>query len=667
MFGRYLRVGAALGALAATWATAGMAADAPAGQGKPDVAKLAQMFGSLPRVRDISLSPDGKQAVIVSPGPGVATYAIVIDADTRAAHLAGRQDGKPMRLQICGWASNKRIVCGQRGVAFDNDPPIPYTRTVAFDVDGKNALYIGRQTSVSSERLSQYDGRVIDWLQGDGSILMIRDYVPEYNRGSFSGRDQNGLGVDRVDTTTSKGDTIEKPDPNVTDYFSDGQGHVRIRAIDSADDRGILNGGTTYYYRPVGEDRWKIFSKTKDGADVFTPIAVDGGKNLAYATKPLDGRHAIYSVSLDGNFTSQLVASHPQVDVDDVITVGRHGRVIGARYLTDRLQTDYFDPEYKKLAGMLAKAMPNTPLIHFMDASADEQRLIIFAGSDVDPGHYYVYDKPTHHLNELIEGRPELADMTMAPMKSVSFKAKDGTVIPAYLTLPASGEAKNLPVIVMPHGGPDYRDGWGFDWMVQFFAERGFAVLQPEYRGSSGYGASFAGHNAFKNWQLAMSDICDAGRWLVKEGVADPAKLAIVGWSYGGYAALQANVVDPTLFKAIVAVAPVTDLARLKADSKGYTNTAIVDRQIGSGDTVAQGSPLRHVDQIAAPVLMFHGDQDINVSIAQSRAMDQALHRAGKTSTLVVYQGLDHQLEEAGARADMLTKADAFLRTSLHM
>jgi dipeptidyl aminopeptidase/acylaminoacyl peptidase len=666
MIKRRLHVGVALAALIVAWGSAGRAADGPTPATKPDVAALAKLFGGLPRVRNISLSPDGKQAVIVSPGPNLATYAIVIDAETRAAHVAGRQDGKPMRLLRCGWASNSRIVCGQYGVAFDNDPPIPYTRTVAFDADGKNALYIGRQTSFSSERLSQYDGKVIDWLQGDGHIIMTRDYVPEYERGTFPGRAPDGIGVDRVDTMTAKGDNIERPDSSVSDYISDGQGNVRIKAVNSTDDRGMLNGGITYFYRPAGESRWKTFSKTKEEADAFTPVAVDGGKNLAYAVKPLDGRDAIYSVSLDGNFTAQLVASNPQVDVDDVITIGRHGRVIGVSYTTDRLQTDYFDPEYKKLAVMLGKALPSTPLIHIMSASADEQRLIIFAGSDVDPGHYYIYDKPTHHLNELIEDRPELDDMTMAPMKSVTFKAKDGTVIPAYLTLPPSGESKNLPVIVMPHGGPDYRDEWGFDWMVQFFAQRGFAVLQPEFRGSSGYGASF-GHNALKNWQLAMSDVCDAGRWLVKEGIADPSKLAIMGWSYGGYAALQANVVEPTLFKAIVAVAPVTDLGRVKAEARGYTNSAIVNREVGSGETIDQGSPARHADRIAAPVLIFHGDQDINVALAQSKAMDQALHRAGKASTLVVYPGLDHQLEEAGARADMLSKADTFLRASLRM
>jgi len=666
MIRRVLSHGVAMAVLAIACEASAGAADVPTAQAKPDVAKLAQMFGTLERVSDISLSPDGKHAVVVAPGPGVETYAIVIDTDTRAAHLAGRQDGKPMHLKTCGWASNTRIVCHQHGVAFDNDPPIPYTRTVAFDSDGKNALYIGVRTSVSSERLSQYDGRVIDWLGGDGNILMTRDHVPEYDRGTYSGRAPDGLGVDRVDTLTGKGDTVEKPDANVNGYFSDGQGNVRLKAVNSADDRGILNGGTTYYYRPAGENRWKIFSKTGEG-DAFTPIAVDGGRDLAYATKRLNGRDAIYSVSLDGNFKSELVASSTQVDVDDIITIGRHGRVIGASYATDRLQTDYFDPEYKKLAAMLGKAIPSTPLIHFLSASADEQRLIVFAGSDTDPGHYYVYDKTTHHLNELVEIRPELADLPMAPMKSVSFTAKDGTTIPAYLTLPASGESRNLPVIVMPHGGPDYRDEWGFDWLVQFFAQRGFAVLQPEYRGSGGYGENFAGKNAFQNWQLAMSDICDAGHWLVKEGLADPAKLAIVGWSYGGYAALQANVVDSSLFKAIIAIAPVTDLGMLKSESQGYTNSQLVAKQIGSGDIVTQGSPARHADRIQAPVLIFHGDHDTNVGVAESRAMDAALRRAGKQSTLVVFPGLDHQLEDGSARGKMLEQADSFLRASLKM
>ena len=669
MSGRHWLLGVVIAAAGTTSAPV-CAADIPPAADTGAAATPAKLFGSLEQVWGMSLSPDGKHAVSVSPGPGQATYAIVIDTDTREAHLAARQDGKPMRLQSCGWASNSRIVCQLHGVVFDNDPPFPYTRTVAFDLDGKNPAYIGRRTGTDAVRLSQFDGKVIDWLQGDGNVLMVRDHVPQDTRGDhadYGASSSNGLGVDRVDTMTGRGEPVEHPDLSTTVYLSDGAGNVRIRASKSTDDEGRLIGGTTYFYRQAGDKRWQVFSKSKGDTNEFVPIAVDGTRNLAYAVKSVDGRDAIYSVALDGSFKAELVSSNPQVDVDDIVTLGRHRRVIGASYLTDRRQTDYFDPEYKQINAMLAKAMPATPLIHFLDASADEKRLLIYAGSDTDPGHYYVYDKATHHLNELSEVRPNLADLTMAPMKLVSFKATDGTVIPAYLTMPARGGGKGLPAIVMPHGGPDYRDGWGFDWLVQFFAQRGYAVLQPEYRGSSGYGDAFYAHNGFRSWQAAMGDICDAGRWLVKEGIADPDKLAIVGWSYGGYAALQANVVEPKLFKAIVAIAPVTDLGRLKSDAAGYTSSILVDRQIGAGENVGLGSPARHADRIVAPVLMFHGDHDLNVSVAQSRLMDQALQKAGVKSSLIVFPGLDHQLDDADARAELLARTDDFLRAALHM
>ena len=219
----------------------------------------------------------------------------------------------------------------------------------------------------------------------------------------------------------------------------------------------------------------------------------------------------------------------------------------------------------------------------------------------------------------------------------------------------------------MPHGGPSYRDEWGFDWLVQYFAQAGYAVLQPNYRGSSGYGDAFYASNGFRSWQTAIGDVADAGRWLVKEGIADPAKLAIVGWSYGGYAALQANVVDPDLFKAAIAIAPVTDLAMTKRQSIGFANQLLVAAQVGSGPAIAAGSPARHADRIKAPVLLFHGDQDINVGVEQSRAMDGALRRAGKDSTLVVFPNLDHQLDDAAARARVLADSEAFLRKAMTM
>ena len=253
----------------------------------------------------------------------------------------------------------------------------------------------------------------------------------------------------------------------------------------------------------------------------------------------------------------------------------------------------------------------------------------------------------------------------LSPVKPVSVRASDGTMVPAYLTLPVGSSGKNLPAIVMPHGGPSARDEWGFDWLAQYFANQGFAVLQPNYRGSSGYGDDWYQKNGFQSWKIAIGDVNDSGRWLVSEGIADPAKLAIFGWSYGGYAALQSGVLDPALFKAIVAVAPVTDLAKLKEEGRGYTDFRINRDFIGAGPHIAEGSPARNAAKITAPVLLFHGDVDRNVAVGQSRFMADQLTEAGKAPQLIIYKNLDHYLEDSAVRSEMLEKSSAFIKAEL--
>jgi dipeptidyl aminopeptidase/acylaminoacyl peptidase len=239
----------------------------------------------------------------------------------------------------------------------------------------------------------------------------------------------------------------------------------------------------------------------------------------------------------------------------------------------------------------------------------------------------YLFDKATRRMEEILPVRENLKGMTLATMQPVSFPAGDGTMIPGYLTVPPGSSGKGLPAIVMPHGGPGSRDEWGFDWLVQFFAARGYAVLQPNFRGSAGYGSNWYQKNGFKSWRVAIGDVNDAGRWLVKEGIAAPDKLGIVGWSYGGYAALQSAVLDPDLFKAIVAIAPVTDLDRLRQESEAFTNYRLVDQYIGRGPHIEEGSPARNAARIKAPVLLFHGTLDANVGVGESRLMDERLRR----------------------------------------
>jgi dipeptidyl aminopeptidase/acylaminoacyl peptidase len=253
----------------------------------------------------------------------------------------------------------------------------------------------------------------------------------------------------------------------------------------------------------------------------------------------------------------------------------------------------------------------------------------------------------------------------LSSVKPMTYRAKDGTEIPAYLTLPPGKESsRGLPAIVMPHGGPSARDVWGFDWLAQAFAYHGYAVIQPNYRGSAGYGDKWLMQNGFKGWRTSVGDVVDAGLWLVKEGIADPKSLVIVGWSYGGYAALQSSVVAPNLFKAVVAIAPVTDLNMVKQEASDFSNSNLVNEFVGEGVHLMEGSPLQNAAKISAPVLMFHGDLDINVGVQQSQKMNEKLRAIDKRSELIVYKGLAHGLEDSKARTEMLEKIDAFLKSN---
>jgi acetyl esterase/lipase len=629
----------------------------------------AVAFGARPGVEQISMSPSGNKIAFIGPGPGQSTILYTVDVaagSTPAMTLSA--DGNPERLRSCSWVSESRLTCYVYMIAESAGEIYPFERIVAVDTDRSNLRLISRSQRADDAYVSLSGGAIIDALPGeDGAVMMGQEFVPEQRQGSHLGDNRQGYGVVRIDTRTGAARTIEQPKKEASEFITDGHGSVRIygsRGI--AGSTGYDTGVTRYFYRTKDSRDWQQLgvydATTRTG---FNPYAVDPDLDVAYGFKRVDGRRALYSVALDGSRRETLVFAHPEVDLGGLVRIGRRERVVGVTYSTEKTHAVYFDPELQALGRSLSKALPGNPGIQFIDSNLDETKLLIQAGSDVDPGRYYVYDKAAKNLNEIMLVRPDLEGMTLAAVKPVTYRAADGTQVPAYLTLPPGSTGKNIPAIVMPHGGPSARDEWGFDWLPQYFAARGYAVIQPNYRGSSGYGDSWYQRNGFQSWRTAIGDVNDAGRWLVSQGIADPSKLAIVGWSYGGYAALQSNVLDPGLFKAVIAVAPVTDLSLLKEDSAGWSDYRINRDFIGSGPHIGEGSPAQNAGKFQAPVLIFHGDRDFNVRIRQSRVMADRLRGAGKRVELIVYEKLDHDLEDSKARADLLRRSDAFLRASL--
>jgi dipeptidyl aminopeptidase/acylaminoacyl peptidase len=632
------------------------------------LAEDAAAFGVRPAAEQVSMSPSGNKIAVLTPGTGAQTALKVFDLLSGEERTILSAPGTPETLHWCRFGSETQIVCRYGGNLMVDGILLGMGRLVRIGTDGKGLAQLGQRSSFYDFGLRQYDGQILDWLTGEGgAVLMSREYVKEAGRmGTRMVRTKTGLGVDRIDLVTLKSEPVEPPKDEYDGFITDGRGQVRIRIDHDVDTAGMLSGVTKYQYRAAGSGAWQALGSHDEINDTgMTPLAIEAESNSLFYLQKLNGRDALYRMALDGSNKSELVAKNDTVDIDGVTRFGRGHKVIGYTYATDARATVYFDREFDGLSSSLGKAIPNLPIIDFADASSDGNQLLVFAGSDTNPGAYYFLDRKTKEMSPLFDVRPALAKRKLSPVKHVTYRSADGVSIPAYLTIPAGSTGKNLPTVVLPHGGPSARDEWGFDWLVQFLAARGYAVIQPNYRGSAGYGDDFQGANGFKDWRKAIADVNDSARYLVDQGIADPARLAIVGWSYGGYAALQAAAVDPARYKSIAAIAPVTDLGLLKRQADDYTNAELVRDFVGNGQHVREGSPLQNAAAISAPVLLVHGDLDINVSVDHSVKMANALQALGKPVEFLRFKQLDHQLEDSQARIQMLTQLGAQLDKAL--
>jgi acetyl esterase/lipase len=340
-------------------------------------------------------------------------------------------------------------------------------------------------------------------------------------------------------------------------------------------------------------------------------------------------------------------------------------RIAGFTRHDDWFRYDCFDPLMAKLVEAVPQKLPVGCRWSFVDFADDPRKMIVYTESATDSGSYYFIDFSTGDVKFMAENYPDLPVEWLTEKKPIDYLAADGLKIHAYLTLPPKREAKNLPLIVLPHGGPEARDYIDFDWQAQALASRGYAVLQPNFRGSSDYGAAFtnAGHG---QWGRKMqTDLSDGVRELVKQGVVDPKRVAIVGASYGGYAALAGATLDAGVYRCAVSIAGVADLeyfTRFEKRKYGHMSSAAAYWKDYLGDgSYADISPLRQAAHAYCPILLIHGKDDTVVPFYQSEEMEKALKAAGKTVEFVPFEGQDHwELNEA-SRISMMKDIVAFL------
>ncbi len=384
--------------------------------------------------------------------------------------------------------------------------------------------------------------------------------------------------------------------------------------------------------------------------------------NAAYAIGAHEGREALWSIDLTDKRAPQLLFHHPLVDVGEPI-LKTDQTLIGVRYDVERPYAWYADPKMLELIDRLDARNPGRHEI--VDMSQDQKFLVIRSASDTDEGTYSLYNTAENRMQKLGTAYPELPQNSLGKMTNILYKATDGTEIPGYLTIPSGAERKNLPLIVMPHDGPLARDSWRFSFLRTFLANRGYAVLQMNYRGSSGFGEKWR-LDANQDWAgLTYSDIQDATRWAVSEGIADPKRICIMGWGFGGYEALLSAARNTDTYRCAVSIGGIVDPEMQRQILMATGNTE-ARKEIGTDrEKLERDSPLKNAQKINIPVLLVHGTKDWQVQVDHTDAMSDALEKYKKPHKAVLIKNANHDLERRSDRLTLLREVEDFLTQNL--
>jgi dipeptidyl aminopeptidase/acylaminoacyl peptidase len=378
-------------------------------------------------------------------------------------------------------------------------------------------------------------------------------------------------------------------------------------------------------------------------------------------------------LDLDSGKFGDILYQDPQYDVGTPLIDEWTGRNVGVVVAHERYEYHYFEPAMQALQRGVEAQFPGLDA-RVESLSRNRDKAIVIVQSPTLPPTLYFLDRTSHRATKIASTYPALSQSDLGEMKAYPYKARDGMNIEAFLTLPPGRKPEGLPVVVLVHGGPDDRDVVGFDWWAQFLANRGYAIFQTNYRGSSGYGAAYTAAG-LQQWGLKMQDdISDGVKKLVADGVADPKRICIVGANYGGYAALAGATFTPDLYACAASFAGISDLTldmrriqeTTNANSSFYKFvTSRIGDPVHDEIRLAATSPALHADQVKIPILLMHGSADSTVRIEQSEAERDALQRAGKNVQYERIEGDDHYFTLADTRIEMLRKLEAFLAANI--
>jgi dipeptidyl aminopeptidase/acylaminoacyl peptidase len=656
-----LGASAALGLLATARPLRAAAPDLPTIEG---LTRPAEFCG-------VALSPDGQHfaALKEQHKDGKRTAYFDLYATAQPQTVSARRVLGDYEIEGVAWANDERILAWvyvERSTSYtslgSNLPrkaATSFRRLVSLGLDGSApVIMFAGERDINAFNFDL--GIVVDLLPDDPKAILMQVFDP----------DAGVWGLYRVDVYTGAGTLVEHGGRDTTEWWT--QNGAPVLRFDS-NVRGTV---LSLYARAPGEKDWKFVRKISQRRDLesldfeVVGAAEEPGVLFVSVRRDEDDLRGIRRFDLRTLTFSDPVPESRGHDADGAL-VDEAGGLRAVRYTADVAAYQFVDPLLAAHFRGLQKFVGPTANIHFVDYDRAFGRFLIRVTAPDDPGTYFYYDVATRHLEPLGQAQPWLPQASLARMEALDVKTRDGTTQRAYLTVPQAAGPR--PLVVMPHGGPEARDQFDFDTFAQAFAARGWLVLQPNFRGSGGYGRAFADAGRRRWADLMQQDVEDAIDQVLASGRADPKRVAICGASYGGYAALMGAVRRPELYRCAVSIAGVSDLPEMLAferddgeDSPTYRYwVKTIGDPKADADMLVRSSPRRRAAEVQAPVLLIHGAADKIVPLKQSKLMAQALKQAGKSADYLELKDVGHRGWEPEDWRTILTRTCDFIGRSI--